>query len=137
MAKFVAKDYQITLNGTDVTSYCAAVTMNVTLDEVETTAFGKNYRQRVSGMGDTSVTLDFHQDFAAGGMDALIWPLLGSNATVVVKPTSSAVSATNPSFTGVYVVSQYTPLASSVGDLATFSVTWPGANGSGVTRGTA
>lgn len=137
MAKFVAKDYKITLNGTDVSSWCAAVTMDVSLDEIETTAFGKNYRQRISGLGDTSVTLDFHQDFAAGAVDALIWPLVGSNATVVVTPSSSAVSSTNPSYTGVYLVSQYQPLASSVGDLATFSVTWPGANGSGVTRGTA
>lgn len=136
MAKFVAKDYQITINGTDVSSYCAACTMDVTLDEVETTSFGKTYRQRVSGLGDTSVTLDFHQDFGAGGIDALIQPLLGSNATVVVKPTSGSVSSTNPSYTGVYLVSQYQPFASSVGDLATLSVTWPGANGSGVTRGT-
>lgn len=137
MAKFVATDYKVTINGTNVSSYVAAVTMDVSMDEVETTAFGQTYRSRVGGLKDSSIQIDFHQDFGVGGIDVLVQPLLGSNATVVVTPTSSSVSATNPSYTGVYLVSQYQPFASSVGDLATLSVTWPNAGTAGVTRGTA
>jgi hypothetical protein len=44
------------------------------------------------------------------------------------------VTATNPSYTANCLVTQYSPFASSVGDLATFSVTWP-VTGT-VTRGT-
>jgi hypothetical protein len=65
------------------------------------------------------------QDFAAGSVDATLYPLLGSNATVVIVPTSGSVTATNPSYSAVCLVTAYQPFASSVGDIATLSVTWP------------
>jgi len=44
---------------------------------------------------------------------------------VVIKPTSTAVSASNPTYTFNALVTSYTPISGSVGDLSTFSVTWP------------
>lgn len=137
MAKFVATDYKITINGTDFTTSLAAVTLDISADEVETTSFGRTYRTRVGGLKDGGITLDFHQDFGASSVDATLYPLLGTNATVVVVPTSGSVTATNPSYTGEYLVAQYQPFASSVGDLATLSVTWPTAGTAGIVRGTA
>ncbi len=137
MAKFVATDVKTTINGTDYSTSLTAVTLNLSTDEVETTAFGGGgYRSRVAGLKDASITLDFNQDFAAGSVDSVIWSNFGSYATVVITPTSGTVSASNPSYTGVYLVSQTNPHASSVGDLATMSVTWPLASGT-VARGTA
>jgi len=136
MAKFVATDVKTTINGTDFSSFLAAVTLDIKADEVETTSFGRTFRTRVGGLKDGSIKLDFHQDFGASAVDTTLWPLLGQQATVVVTPTSTAVSATNPSYTGVFLVSQYSPIASSVGDLATFSVSWNTAGTAGITRGT-
>ncbi len=140
MAKFVATDVKTTINGQDFSDHIAAVTLDVTSDEIETTAFGAGWRSRVAGLKDGSITLDFHQDFAttgSGAVDQTIWNNFGSQATVVVTPTSGSVTASNPSYTGVFLVSQTQPIASTVGDLATQSVTWPLASGSGITRGTA
>lgn len=136
MAKFVATDYNVTINGADFSSSLAAVTLDITAEEQETTAFGSSYRSRVGGLRDASLTLDFHQDFGAASVDATLFPLLGTNATVVIKPTSGTVTATNPTYSGVFLVTQYQPYASSVGDLASLSVSWPLASGS-VTRATA
>ncbi len=133
MAKFVAKDYDISINGSDFSSSLAAVTLNLTSEEQETTAFGNDYRSRIGGLKDASISLDFHQDFGAASVDATLYPLLGSNATVVVKPTSDAIGSTNPGFSAVYLVTEYSPFDSSVGDLATLSVEWPIASGT-VTR---
>ena len=135
MAKFVATDYDITIGGTDFSASLAAVTLDVSADEQETTAFGATFRSRIGGLKDASVSLDFHQDFGAASVDATLWPLLGGTAQIVVKPTSSSVSATNPSYTFTALVTQYQPFASNVGDLATLSVTWPVTGA--VTRGTA
>ena len=135
MAKFVATDYNVTINGADFSSSLAAVTLDITAEEQETTAFGSSYRSRVGGLRDASLTLDFHQDFGAASVDATLFPLLGSQATVVIKPTSGTVTATNPTYSGVFLVTQYQPYASSVGDLATLSINWPLSSGS-VTRGT-
>ena len=134
MPKFVATDYNITINGTSFSSSLAAVTLDVSVEEQDTTSFGSTARTRIGGLRDGSLSLDFHQDFAAGSVDAILWPLLGSNATVVIKPSSTATSATNPAYTAIALVTQYQPFASTVGDLASLSVTWPLA--SAVTRGT-
>ena len=135
MAKFVATDYSITINGSDFSTSLASVDLSVESDDVETTAFGGEWRTRVGGLKSASLTLDFHQDFAAASVDATLWPLLNTVATVVIKPTSGSVSATNPSYTAEALVNAYQPFASSVGDLATLSVTWP-VSGT-VTRATA
>jgi len=136
MAKFVATDYKISINGTDFSSSLAACTLDITSEEQDTTSFGRTFRTRIGGLKDGSVQLDFHQDFGAASVDATLFPLLGAFATVVVTPTSGSVSATNPSYTGVFLVSQYSPFASNVGDLATLSVSWNAAGTAGITRGT-
>lgn len=143
MAKFVATDVKTTINGVDFSSHIAAVTWEITADEIETTAFGgSGYRTRVAGLKDGSITIDFHQDFATttgagvAAVDQTIWGLFGSVATVVSVPTSGSVSASNPSYSGVFLVSQTQPIASNVGDLATQSLTWPTAGTAGITRGT-
>jgi predicted secreted protein len=125
LAKFIATDYKVTINGGTVSSSLASVELPIEIDEQETTSFGSEWRTRIAGLKSGSITLEFHQDFAAGAIDSILWPLLGTNATVVVTPTSTAVSPSNPSFTGTFLVTQYTPYASTVGDLATVSVTWP------------
>jgi hypothetical protein len=133
VAKFVATDYNITINGTDFSSSIAAVTLDISREEQDVTAFGNTSRQRIAGLEDASVSLDFHQDFGASSIDATLYPLLGTEATVVVKPTSGTVSASNPTYTVEALCVSYSPFASTIGDLATLSVTWPA---NSVTRGT-
>jgi hypothetical protein len=140
MAKFVLTDVKTTINGTNFSDHIASVQIDLSSDAVETTAFGSGFRTRVGGLKDGSITLSFHNDFGTSGSDAVdstIYNLFNTNATVVVTPTSSAVSASNPSYTGVFLVSQINPISGSVGDLATRDVTWPTAGTAGITRGTA
>jgi hypothetical protein len=128
VAKFVATDVKVLINGANLSDHIAQVSLEQTSDEIETTAFGTEWRQRIGGgLKDASISIDFHQDFGAGSVDAVLSPLFNTIATVVVTPTSGSVSATNPSFTGTFSVVQYSPVASSVGDLATLSVSWPSA----------
>ena len=125
MAKFVATDHKLTLNSTDLSSSLHSIELTVQADEVDPTTFGGAWKTVTGGLKSGSVKLNFYQDFGAGAVDATLWPLLNTNATVVITPTSSAVSATNPAYTAICLVSQYQPFASTVGDLATLSVTWP------------
>ena len=135
MAKFVATGVNVKINGNDLSDHISAVTFDISSDEIETTAFGTQWRQRIGGgLQDASISLDFHQDFGAASVDAVLYPLFNTVATVVVVPQSGSVSATNPSYSGTFTVTQYQPVASNVGDLATLSVSWPSAGT--VTRGT-
>jgi hypothetical protein len=135
VAKFVATDYNIKINGADFSSAIAAVTFSISAAEQEVTAFSDTFVQRIAGLKDASVSLDFHQDFGSAAVDATLFPLLGSSCTVTVVPQGSVVSGTNPSYSGVFLVTEYSPLSSSIGDLATLSVSFPLASGT-VTRGT-
>jgi len=125
VAKFVATDYAIEIGGTDFSSSLAAVTLDITVEEQDTTAFGATARTRIGGLQDASISLDFHQDFGASSIDATLFPLLGTAVAVTITPTSSAVSATNPTYSCSCLVTQYQPFASNIGDLATLSIQWP------------
>ena len=135
MAKFFAQDYKITVGTAVLSTSIAAVTLDITADEIEVTSFGDSYRKRIGGLKDASVSLDFHQDFGAGAVDALLFPLMGTTVDVKIAPTSGTVTATNPEYRFSALVTQYQPFAGSIGDLATLSITWP-VSGE-VVRGTA
>jgi hypothetical protein len=125
MAKFAATDYKITINSLDFSTNLNSVELAQEADDLETTAFGQSWRSRIGGLNNATVTLNFMQDFAAGSVDATLNPLLGSIATVVIQSASGTVSATQPKYTATCLVTSYSPFASSVGDIATLSVTWP------------
>ena len=125
MAKFAATDYFVSINGTNFSTSLNSVELAIEADDLETTAFGETFRTRIGGLKQASLTLNFMQDFAAGSVDAVLSPLLATLATVVIKPTSGTVTATNPSYTMLALVTQYSPFASSVGDIASLSVTFP------------
>jgi hypothetical protein len=135
MAKFAATDYKITINGTNLSTSLNSVELALESDDLETTAFGGTFRERIGGLKTGSLTLQFMQDFAAGAVDATLFPLFNTLATVVITPTSGTVTASNPSYSAICLVNSYSPYSSSVGDLATFSITLP--TSGTVTRATA
>lgn len=135
MSKLVLTDVSVTIATVDLSDHVGSVTLTTSVDEVETTAFGSTARTRVGGLRDNSVSLEFHQNFAATEVEQTIYPLVGSTATVVVKPTSGSASSTNPSYTFTALVTEWSPLDGAIGDLATVSVTWPISGA--ITKGTA
>ena len=134
MAKFAATDYKITVNGTNFSTNLNGVELSIESDDLETTAFGGEFRTRIGGLKTGSVTLSFMQDFGAASVDATLFPLLNTLATVVIAPTSGTVNSSNPAYSAICLVNSYSPFASSVGDIATLSVTWP--TSGTITRGT-
>jgi hypothetical protein len=126
MARIVLTNAYVTVNSVDVSDHVASVTLNSSIDVVETTAFSTTAaRTRIGGLADNSISLEFHQDYATGEVEATVYPLLGTTTTVIVKPNGSTTSATNPAYTATVLVSEWTPLNGAVGELATASVTWP------------
>jgi len=125
VAKLVLTNPSISVNGVDLSTSINSVTIETKFDEVDTTAFGDTGRKRVAGLSDSSISLDFHQDFAASAVEATIYPLLGTTTNVIVKPVNAATSATNPSYSMTCLVVQWTPLSGGSGELVTASVTWP------------
>jgi hypothetical protein len=125
MAKLVLTDVVTTIGGVDYSANINQVEISVSADSVETTAFGSAWRTEVSGLKQGTFTVSFHQDYAAAAIDASLWALFGTQATVVVRPAGTVTSASNPSYTFVANINNLTPVAGAVGDLAVSNVTWP------------
>jgi hypothetical protein len=126
MAQIVLKDASITINSVDLSNRSNNIEINYEIESVEVTAFGGN-RSFTGGLQNNTVTVDLMQDFAATNVEATIFPLVGTTTTLVFKPTSSATSATNPTYTisGAYL-SSHTPISATVGELAMTSLTFTG-----------
>lgn len=126
MAKYVVTGTNVTLNGTDISSAVASATLEITAADVDVTDFGSGgWTEVVGGLKSGTVSLDFHNDYGAGGINTLLNPLLGSIATVTLNPNGTATSSTNPKWTALVLVNSVSPVSGAVGDLATFSVSFP------------
>jgi hypothetical protein len=123
LAKLVLTNASITLASTDISDSVASVTLTSSAAEVETTAFGQGAVTRTGGLKDNSVTLSMHQQYST--IEGLVYPLIGSTATIVIKPNGTAVGTANPSYTATVLVTEWTPVNGAVGELATADVTWP------------
>jgi len=126
MAKVILTDAAVTVNGIVLSDHVRSVSISMESDEVDVTGMGATAKERLLGIRDDKFEVEFYQDFAAGSVDATLAPLVGVNTPfpVEVKPTSGAVSATNPKYTANCVLKSYSPLDGSVGDASTMKVTF-------------
>lgn len=126
MARIVLTNASVVFGtSNDLSDHIASITLNTSYDIVETTSFGSSAKTRIAGLQDNSVVLEFHQDFASGSVESIIYPLLGTAITIKVKPVADTVTATNPQYSFSALISEWTPLNGAVGELSTASVTWP------------
>lgn len=139
MAKVVLTDVSVTINSVDLSDHVQKVTIDSKKDTVEVTSMGASSKEYLLGLGDGTMAIDFFQDFASGSVDATLYPLhVGSSLfPITVTPTSDTVSATNPSYSGTFILPEYTALDGQVGAASVMSVTFQNASQSGITRGTA
>ena len=127
MAKFVVTGTQVTVNGSDVSSSCARAELVINAAEVSTTDFGSGgWTEVIGGLKSGTVSLDFHSDFGVGGVSSLFDDLVGTIGTVtIITANGTAASVTTPKYTATVLVNSFTPVAGAVGDLSTFSVSFP------------
>lgn len=127
MAVLVLTDASITINSVALSDHANSVTLNYEKDSVEVTSFGMTGHKFTGGLQNNSLDIELMQDFAAANVEATLFPLVGTQTTVVIKPTSGAVSATNPSYTLTDTfLTAHTPVAGAVGELAMTSISFTG-----------
>lgn len=124
MAVFLNNGVSLTVNSVDLSDHVTAVTINRSFDELEVTAMGDSGHKFVKGLEASSITIDFLNDTATGKVLQTLQAAWGTNVTVVVKQSSGAVSATNPSYTMTCLINNTTDINGGVADLSTQSVTW-------------
>jgi hypothetical protein len=120
----------VTINSVDLQDQCTSATINYVYEQLETTAFGDTARKfggsTVTSLQNNTVEIELYQSYAASETEATIFGLVGINTTIVIKPTSAAVSVTNPSYTISGYLQSHTPINASLGELSTISLVFAG-----------
>ena len=126
MASHVLNDAYVSINSVDLSDHVRSVEFNVEADEQDNTAMGNNgYSSTLTGLKSGTLTLEFNQDYAASSVYATIQPLFddADGFPCAIRPTSGAISSTNPEwqFTGSLFTFPY--ISGSVGQTNVASVT--------------
>ena len=121
----------LTINSVDLQDQCTSAVVNYVYEQLETTSFGDSARKfggsAVTSLQNNSIEVELYQSYSASETEATVFGLVGIVTTLVLKPNSAAVSATNPSYTltGAYLES-HTPINASLGELSTLTLTFSG-----------
>lgn len=103
-----------------------SVEIKTTYAEQSTTVHGGGgWETSTPGLGSWEVTAELMLDYGSGSTEATLWAILGQTTTVEIRPTSAAVSASNPKFTGTAILFEM-PESLSVGEVGTVSITLKG-----------
>lgn len=138
MGVSVLTDASVTYNSVDLSDWVRSVTVNMSSEDVDLTGMGATSRVHRPGLRDDFIEVTFLQDHAGSAVDQTIYAYVGSStgATLVVKPTSSAVSSTNPSYTMTAAPLEYQPVTGTVGEPYETTVRFVNLAATGITRAT-
>ena len=116
----------ITINAVDLTDQCTSATISQAFDQLENTAFGDTARKYTAGLQTNSITVELYWSTASSETYASLKSLVGTSTNITIKGSSAATSATNPlgTLTGGFLAEL--PVAYTLGELATVSVTFNG-----------
>ena len=124
MATLEFIDAKITINSQELSSSGNSVNINYEAEVLDETAFGDTTRINKGGLKNWTMEIVFHQNYAASEVDVTMFSIVGTVVAVSILPTSAGAGATNPDYNGNGLITSYTPISGSVGELlpATVSI---------------
>lgn len=126
MAKVVLTDAHVTI-GTGISSSAAEISIDAQVDTPDATTFSTGgWREFLPGLKQWSGSCTIMNDFASSAVDSDIWGFLGTTATFAFRPDSAAVGAGNPSYGGTVIITNYSPIGQSVGEVAGGTISFIG-----------
>ena len=110
-----------------LTDHCSAATLTLTAEALENTAFGQTSRTFTAGLYSNELTLTLFQSYGATEVETYLNTLFGVASTIVVSPSGTTESASNPEYTltGCYLET-VTPINSTVGELSVVEAVFMG-----------
>ena len=113
---------------TDLSDQANAVTITIGQDALESTAFGDTGHKFTGGLQTVDVSITFFLSYGATEVEAILASCVGTGTTtLVITPSGTTESATNPEYTITNcMLANFTPINSTVGELATVEATFTG-----------
>ena len=112
----------------DLSDQANACTITVGQDSLEATAFGDTGHRFVGGLQSVEVSIDFFLSYGATEVETALAAMVGQGSTtLVISPSGTVESASNPEYTITNAMMEsFTPINSTVGELATVTATFTG-----------
>jgi hypothetical protein len=123
MATLVYTNAFLQVNAVDLSAHASEVSLNYASEMQDETAMGDGTRINKGGLKNWSVDVTFHQDYAAGKVDATLFSLVGTTVCVEVRPQNICSTVQNPIYSGIGVIESYNPQGGAVGALLDAPVT--------------
>jgi hypothetical protein len=116
---------------TDLSDQANSVSMELGFEERDSTAFSSTTpvgRRFTQGLQSVNVTIEFFLSYGASEVEAILASCVGTGTTtLVISPSGTTESATNPEYTITNcMLAAFTPVNSTVGELATVTATFTG-----------
>jgi hypothetical protein len=109
----------------DLSNHVKSISINRTFDELEVTAMGDTGHKFVAGLEASTIAIDFYNDTVSGSVLQTLNTLVGTSAAFkIIQTVGTAISATNPLYTGLVLVNKLTPVNGAVADLSVQSLTF-------------
>ncbi len=127
MAVFWIQNPWVRVNSVDLSDHVTEVAVETKADDVDVTASGASGKQHLAGLRDDKFTINMLSDFASAKVDQTLWPLFNGGSAFLVEcaAAGTAISATNPKFSGTCVLLTYQPVSGKIGDAAMTSLDMP------------
>lgn len=112
----------------DLSDQANACTITIGQDSLESTAFGDTGHRFVGGLQSVEVSIDFFLSYGATEVETALAAMVGQGSTtLVISPSGTVKSASNPEYTITNAMMEsFTPINSTVGELATVTATFTG-----------
>lgn len=111
----------------DLSDFCKSATLTRQADALESSSMASRDRFYQPGMNSNAFTVTFNQSYETAEVYASLFNLVGTQCYVSCKPTSAAISATNPEF---QIVDTYFEamdvLAANLGELGEVEISFQG-----------
>jgi hypothetical protein len=113
---------------TDLSDQANAVSVMIGQDSLESTAFGDTGHRFTGGLKNVEVTMTLFLSYGAAEVEGILASCVGTGTTVLtISPSGTTESASNPEYIITNcMLADFTPINSTVGELATVEVTFTG-----------
>jgi hypothetical protein len=111
----------------DLSDQVTNATITIGNEALEATAMGDTGRRMVAGLQSVEVSLEMFLSYGASEVEAALADAVGKQVTLVISPSGTTESSTNPEYTitNTYL-ENFTPISSAVGELSKVTASFAG-----------
>ena len=112
----------------DLSDQCTSCTLTAGYDALEITSFGDTAHKFQKGLQSVEVSLSMFNSYGASEVEAALYDAVNTGiCTLVISPSGTSESASNPEYTIVgAMLASFTPINSTVGELSVSEAVFTG-----------